>query len=240
MNNHITKEKIISIIVLAFFLIMLLVNAKNEELIYRYYDKNNDLQVELHFDKSAGSGYGTFHRYHYPERTEYVLEFTFDSIGEAQWEEPDPYDFDAIPISSHYLNETEEFEEIIAYTPDGRVDYYKTQGFVSFLRYENEKTKEPKDTIKEIDYVYRDDGTLFYKEYRHNPMIFEMGYHITYTYYDEAERIIYEHAHNTTMNGCNFYYYIYEDETNKPAYCLYLDNSSTGTYFIGEMTRFLP
>ena len=43
--------------------------------------------------------------------------------------------------------------------------------------------------------------------------------------YDENERLIYETLYVT--HGGETYYYIYEDDSNKPAYALMLDNGGT-------------
>ena len=202
----------------------------DNQLMYQYYDNYHTLQLELYLDKATGQGCGIVR----PDYYDAFHGFIVNSIEETAWEEIDPYDFDAIAGTS-YIKETEELEEIIEYTPDGKVDYYKAQGFVGWLRDDDEKRKEPKDTIIEINYIYRDDGTLYYKEYFHDPVIFETSFHTMSTYYDEAGRILYEHAYIT--HGCYDYYYIYEDETNKPAYCLLLDND-LGAYRLEEMMHF--
>ena len=51
-----------------------------------------------------------------------------------------------------------EYEEVTEYTKDGKIDYYKSIAFVDWIGGE----KEEKDTLLAINYIYRDDGTLYY------------------------------------------------------------------------------
>lgn len=210
----------------------------DETPMYEYYDNCNNLQLEVYLDKVSGKGCGIIHSYRYNynlEQTDFMRGFKIvDPVEEREWQEINPYAFNAITGTS-YIKDTEELEEIIEYTPDGKVDSYKAQGFVGWLRDENEKKKEPKDSIITINYIYRDDGTLFYKEYHHHDRIFETFLQTVRTCYDESGRILYEQGYIT--HGWYDYYYIYEDETNKPTYCLWLDDD-LGAYHAMEMTHF--
>lgn len=77
--------------------------------------------------------------------------------------------------------------------------------------------------ILKINFVYREDGTLYCRDYYHNQKIFGTTESTLEYFYDEKERIEYKSGYIT--HGYVEYYYIYEDESDKPAYCLYLDHN---------------
>lgn len=206
---------------------------------YQYYDTSRNLRLELYMDKKSGQGCGIVHRYRYNyhlEQADYTYGFAFDSIENAEWEAMNPYCPEpAMELS--YTDETQDLEEIYEYTPSGSLSHYKLQGYVGWLHDEDEEKGNPdKDFILDIDYLYRDDGTLFYRKYRHNPDLFGTSFQTMDTYYDEAGRILYEHRYIT--HGSYDYYYIYEDDGDKPAYCLSLDDN-LGCYLLLNMSRFL-
>ncbi|MDE7477663.1 MAG: hypothetical protein K2M91_06905, partial [Lachnospiraceae bacterium] len=75
--------------------------------------------------------------------------------------------------------------------------------------------------VVEINFIYRDDGTLYCRNYNHNQRIFGTTLLSRNSYYDEHGRVSYENGYIT--HGMLEYYYIYEDESEKPAYLLELD-----------------
>lgn len=211
----------------------------NKEPVYQYYDTSRNLQLELYRDQAIGQGCGIVHQYRYNyqlEQVDYTYGFTFDSIENEQWAAIDPYSLEPFELS--YAEETEDLEEIFEYTASGKLAYYKLQGNVGWLHAEEEeeaKENAKKDLILDIAYLYRDDGTLFYRKYSHNPNLFGTFFQTIDTYYDEAGRILYEHRYVT--HGSYDYYYIYEDDGVKPTYCLSLDNN-LGCYLLLAMTHF--
>lgn len=74
-----------------------------------------------------------------------------------------------------------------------------------------------------VDYIYRDDGTLFYRDYWHDPMEFGTTLSLRDSFYDERGRVVYEKGYIT--HGKLEYYYIYADEGDKPEYCLIVDHN---------------
>lgn len=74
-----------------------------------------------------------------------------------------------------------------------------------------------------VDYIYRDDGTLFYRDYWHDPMEFGTTLSSRDSFYDERGRVVYEKGYIT--HGKLEYYYIYADEGDKPEYCLIVDHN---------------
>ncbi len=82
---------------------------------------------------------------------------------------------------------------------------------------------EEGEPIIKINYVYRDDGTLFYRDYWHDPLEYGTTLSSLDSLYDESGRVVYEKGYIT--HGKLEYYYIYTNEGDKPAYCLTLDHN---------------
>lgn len=85
-----------------------------------------------------------------------------------------------------------------------------------------------------INYIYREDGTLFCRNYHHDARTFSSTLCSLNSFFDEKERLVYERGYIT--HGSLEYYYIYEDDT--PAYCLCLDYN--GGYVFARMVRLSP
>lgn len=191
---------------------------------YCYYDRNGNLQLELYLDEESGRGCGLMHEYGYTyqmEKKDSMYGFAFDAVSNATWKQNDPYLFASIDGETGE-NYVEEYEEGIDYTEHGNVDCYHSLGYIDWIYNEGEMPDE-KDTILKINYIYRDDGSLFYRDYYHNDFVFGTTYQSIDSYYDESERIVYETAYIT--HGSLEYYYIYDDAGREPAYALYLDNN---------------
>lgn len=120
-------------------------------------------------------------------------------------------------------NLVKDYKETIEYTSAGLPDYFLSQGFLE----ESSTDMEPEKLI-EINYVYRDDGTLFYRSYNHNPSVFGTTRCVLNSYYDENGRVIFERGYTT--HGHLEDYYIYEAEEDTPAYLLELDYSHGYAY----------
>lgn len=115
------------------------------------------------------------------------------------------------------MNGIENYEEIIEYTKNGKPDYFESKGIITYI------DEEDIETLLSIDFVYKDDGTLIYKDYYHNSFAFGTTNCNMNLYYDELERIKYESDYIT--HGSIEYYYIYKDNSKKPSYCLSLDDN---------------
>ena len=108
-----------------------------------------------------------------------------------------------------------DYEEFTEYTKEGVPDHFlsggtvRTEGGEGYVR------------VMEIDYIYRDDGTLFYRDYHHSTLVFPTNDSYLYSFYDEKGRVLYERGYIT--HGHLEDYYIYEDEGKMPTYHLELD-----------------
>ena len=206
----------------------------DKEPFYKYYDGSGNLQLELYLDEVSGRGCGLMYGYHYTyqlEKQEAAYGFAFDAVYQGKWETADPY---ILTTVEGYTGENDgrEYEEIIEYTEDGKIDYYKSMAFVDWIGGEEEK--EEKDSLLEINYIYRDDGTMYYRDYSHNSMVFSTTSCSRDSYYDELERVVYESSYIT--HGSYEEYYIYDDNGEEPAYYLSLDDNLG--YCIPTLVRF--
>lgn len=152
--------------------------------------------------------------------------FTIGTIWEQEW------DHDAFSLKSIAKDDgassVNAYEEILEYTEDGRPAYFKSQGLADLYGNGEELTK-----ILEISFLYRDDGSLFCREYWHNSGIFGTTLCSLHSMYDPNERVVFESGY-ITHGDCE-YYYIYEDEGQIPVYCLLLDYN--GGYAIPTLMR---
>lgn len=165
------------------------------------------------------------------EKRESAYGFAFDAVYQGEWEAADPYLLTTVDGKTGE-NAGREYEEITEYTEDGKIDYYKSMAFVDWIGGEEEK--EEKDRLLEINYIYRDDGTLYYRDYGHNSMVFETTFCSLDSYYDELGRVVYESGYIT--HGSIYEYYIYDNEGKEPKYYLSLDDNLG--YCIPTLVRF--
>lgn len=202
---------------------------------YESYDERGDLRLELYVNEAEGTACGFAHDYRYTydlEKREYLYGFTVDSIWEQEWEEPDPFDRKAVD-GTDGSNQVEEYEENLDYREDEQPDYFESRGYIEWLK-DGGASDGVKDTLLQITYIYRDDGTLFYRGYRHNSQVFGTTFLNLNSYYDESGRIRYEDGYIT--HGTYYYYYFYEDNGKKPKYCLAVDDNLG--YHIPVMIRY--
>lgn len=108
---------------------------------------------------------------------------------------------------------------------------YTSKGSIDWLKDAGDYVKE---NIRNVDFIYREDGSLFCRKYWHNGYVFGTTYADMYSYYDETGRLVYESAYIT--HGRLEYYYIYEKDKELPSYLLYLDDNMG--YAIPGMVRY--
>lgn len=196
-----------------------------EEPFYQCYDVLGNLMIELYFDEETETGCGIHYDTFYNpdlEKQAAMSGFSFNSVEKRKWTDPETYALK--PYGESYnmkeMDGIEDYEETVEYKKDGRPDYFQSQGIVRWL---GDDSTDEISTILTIDYIYRNDGTLFYKDYSHNPFVFATTNSTMHIYYDELERIKYER--NYITHGHLEYYYIYKNNDKKPSYYLGLDYS---------------
>lgn len=198
--------------------------------IYQYYDRFQNLQLELYLDEENQKYYGVSYLNRINCDGKNVADlfgFTVSDIGEGQWEEGQA--FSLLSVNGTSGKSTEEgYREYLEYTKSGKPDYFLSQDLMEYCGVET------LGNLVEINFIYRENGTLFCRDYHHDALTFGSTLCGMDSFFDEKERPVYETGYIT--HGFCEYYYIYEDEGEKPAYRLFLDYN--GGYAIPSMVRF--
>lgn len=187
---------------------------ENSEPIYQYFGQNGNLQLELFADEDRERMCGIVHS---------DMGFTLCSFTEAKWNGGDPYTLCSVYGTTGEEDENvKDYEKNIEYTAFGKPDIFVSRG-----RVEGWSGEDTVQDILRINFFYREDGTLYYREYYHTHQVFGTTLQKLVSYYDGYERVIYERGYIT--HGALEYYYIYEDRDGKivktPTYTLMVDNN---------------
>lgn len=191
---------------------------EDREPFYQCYDWHRDLLLELYKDEVTGQFLGISYDGYYintvGEKEASMYGFEIDGAAEMKWPGEDAYS-GMTKFQADEQDYVKEYEEFTDYTTDGLPDHFLSQGLV------RTEGGEGLTRVMDIDYVYRDDGTLFYREYHHSTLVFPTNDCYLYSFYDEKGRVLYERGYIT--HGHLEDYYIYEKEGNMPTYHLELD-----------------
>lgn len=196
--------------------------ASMQEPFYTFYE-NDELQLELYYDAEAGVGCGI--RYvrvkgSQADETVEMKGFAFDNVSAAASGQNDT-EKDIFSVTyydgSDGSNEVEDYEEVYEYNAAGCPVHYESSGTVDWLQ-----EAEGKSTIIEVDFSYREDGSLYRKDSCYNPQLFGTTGSSNIEYFDEQQRILYSKKYIT--HGSLEDYYIYDDNHADVAYVLKLDN----------------
>lgn len=197
---------------------------ENSEPMYQYFDQFGDLELELFADENREQFCGISYINKINSDLDKAITmkgFTLRSPREVKWNGVDPYTFRSVYGTTGAERENvKDYEENIEYTDFGKPDCFVSRG-----RVEGWSAEDEMQDIVRIDFTYREDGTLFYRDYYHSHQAFGTTLQSLHSYYDEQERVIFERGYIT--HGRLEYYYIYEDTggktADKPTYILYLD-----------------
>lgn len=193
---------------------------QNKEPFYEYYDPFHRLELELFFDEQTGQGCGIYYWNSYNDALEQNIScdgFAFDQVSWVKWMPEDIFSTQSVYGTDAKTDNISGYKETYEYTDDGKISSFKAMGTI--MDYDYGKDTEIADsTLLSMDYVYRSDGTLYHKSYYHNWFLFGKADSPQSCYYDEQGRIVYRYA--PTSEWKCFYYYIYKDDREKPAYCL--------------------
>ena len=201
---------------------------------FTYLDEEGRPQLELYLDEAAGAGCGF--RYDRDESGQvWIYGFALARAPEAGrqevWGQPAILEYEGLggwggleagPWSTLSVWGTDGSEEAAGYqetltrTADGKPLHFHS----SALAPEGEGVQGPLDML-DIEFFYREDGTLRCKQYFHNERMFGTTFFNSQLYYDEAERLAFVHGYIT--HGALEYYYIYRGEETVPAWCLCMD-----------------
>lgn len=195
-----------------------------QEPYFEYFTEDGALQLELFYDSDFGVGCGL----QYDSGGDMEPEgFLFNGSGNYRYFMDfmagagigtDQYSFLSFE-GGDGREEARNYEESAIYGENGRLVRYTSQGWIPWLT-----EKEEIQKILEIQWSYREDGTLRERSYHHNDMVFGTWYSSRQSYYDEKERLVHEHCYVT--HGSVDYYYIYAGEEEAPIYCLILDHNT--------------
>lgn len=119
--------------------------------------------------------------------------------------------------------EIEDFNEKTEYTADGKMKHYIATGWMTYMSDEKDIS-----TLVEMDFVYREDGTLQRKDRSHNWAYGGTWYSMIHSCYGNKERLIFEDCYVT--HGSMDYYYIYEGDEDEPSYYLVIDHDLGDLY----------
>ncbi|MCR5625961.1 MAG: hypothetical protein K6F99_01460 [Lachnospiraceae bacterium] len=118
-----------------------------------------------------------------------------------------------------------------------------TGGYIKNIEYISGKLKSLKimdfnrenedagyETLIEENYIYRDDGSLYYRGHNHSAYYYEPTYMGMNEKYDELSRCLYSAGY--IENGSHEFYNFYEGEKKKPEYQVFIQKSSDTGYFV--------
>lgn len=184
------------------------------------YDYFGNIMLELFVNEQDGKALGIVHEYCFTseqKKIESIYSFVINHIEESKWQEPNPFDTKAYD-GSDGANQVEDYEETFEYREDGKLDFFHSKGNITWQK---DAKADGKDSLIQIDYIYRDDGTLFYQGYYHNGYVFGSTFSTQNKFFDHVGRICYEERYIT--HGNMIYYYFYDGDERKPTYLLSLD-----------------
>ena len=185
---------------------------EGNEPFYEYTDIEGNLRLVFYYDEQKKAGCGILY---YKNRTAYG--FAFHEIKEEKWESARDY-YALETIDGDTNNDAEGYQEYYEYNDEGKVVYYESSGLYDI--WGRGTGKERKD-ILQMAFLYDECGRLKQRNYWHNPHLFGTWYASWCSYFDELERVEYEY--NYVTHGSREWFYIYADDSKKPAYVLMVD-----------------
>ena len=179
--------------------------------IYRYFNDEGDLQLELFYHMTRRAGVGIYYDRYQGQLT--MKPFDVGSWIAETWFD-DRY---SLPDGEEEKHHFDQYDEEHIYNEEGQLTYYCSTGMVPGW-------KVPvMGKLVEMEFTYREDGTLQKKDSSFNSRAyFNPSLGGTF-YYDEQERLRYATGYIT--HGHLEYYYIYEEGSEVPSYCLGLDHN---------------
>ena len=190
---------------------------------YQYYD-NDNLQLELYYDKEKNVGVGIFYD------ASSMCGFTFEENTEL-FENPKFSD-----RTNYYdaSNLVDEYTENITYNDKNQITHFYSKGTITGY-VDSGLIDAP---AVEIEFFYRDDGSLERKKFFYNPLLYGgCTGNSGVCYYDSDERLIYVDSYIT--HGYIENYYIYEDDEKEPTYNLILDHSCGQTTWANGFIKYI-
>ena len=208
-----------------------LMGFQAEEPFYEYFDQNGTLRLRLWYDEKSGMGLGIRYRDYGDPLETLLYGFGFPTTS---WADRDPedekYGFGWYRWEDPYVLPKAEAEEITDY--EERRKYDEAGRLISLASYgvfeEWSTMVEQPMLIYYMNYEYDETGTLFHRDFGHNIRWGATTNPGMDGYYDDQGRLAYEYGYIT--HGSTDTYYIYEGDSKKPSYALYLDESAPANF----------
>lgn len=184
---------------------------------YEYRDRFGNLIMELYLDQQAGRGCGIRYYYCFNDKLKKIATrdgFAFEEVETGVWEPQE--DFSKLTVYGDDVSKyASGYKEIYEYTDDGKISSFEARGM-------DLVDKVPMEvSLLSLDYIYRDDGTLYHREYRHYQKFFSSTGQSEDGDYDKQGRLVYRYSYIT--HGAMDEYYIYNGNHKEPKYRLFLD-----------------
>lgn len=187
-----------------------------------YYPEDGELFLKLYYDEETGTGSGISYGYGAENNK---IGFYFYNTKEWDFALEEKYDFSRWIYFDDGITDVQSrkdfdgitnYHEQIEYHENGKPLHYEAIG--DYERYEWETDY----VMIEIDYDYRDDGSIFSKRCLFDPWLFGTGESMRTIYYDKSGRVVYMEEYIT--HGDIQRYYIYDGDEDIPAYCFVFDS----------------
>ena len=186
-----------------------------------YVDEFGNKEFEVYYDADSGQGLAVSYRWYY------------DSALKKKAA------IEAFPVAKYERSKkTYSFQPMSLTAEEKMSGYSKTTEYISGqLRNleirDFDRTMEDSpgyETLIRENYVYRDDGTLYYHGRSHNAYYYGIDYMAMNEKYDLSSRLVYSSA--LVMTGSNELYNFYDGASKKIKYQIFLDKSEDGTVSI--------
>lgn len=187
------------------------------EAFYEYRDRFGNLIMEIYFDQQAGRGCGIRYYYSFNDKLKKRATrdgFAFEEVETGVWEPQE--EFSKLTVYGDDVSKSASgYKEIYKYTDDGKISSFEARGM-------DLVDKVPMEvSLLSLDYIYRDDGTLYHREYHHYQKFFSSTGQSEDGDYDKQGRLVYRYSYIT--HGAMDEYYIYNGNHKEPKYRLFLD-----------------
>lgn len=184
---------------------------------YEYRDRFGNLIMEFYLDQQAGRGCGIRYYYSFNDKLKKRATrdgFAFEEVETGVWEPQE--DFSKLTVYGDDVSKyASGYKEIYEYTDDGKISSFEARGM-------DLVDKVPMEvSLLSLDYIYRDDGTLYHREYHHYQKFFSSTGQSEDGDYDKQGRLVYRYSYIT--HGAMDEYYIYNGNHKEPKYRLFLD-----------------
>lgn len=180
---------------------------------YQSCDRYGNPRLELYEDQSGEQFCGIIYRKYYVTNKKEKWAKMYGFTISKEKTEKEKWSDNTYSIMSKIGPDDEKgYEETIEYTEDEKPIHFESRGLAEVKN--GSSIEEELIPLMEVDYIYRDDGTLFYRGYWHTTYLYMTNDHVLSSFYDEKERVVYEDGYITS--GDLEYYYVYEGDGNIP------------------------